>query len=478
MGRNGNGKKNGLVVAPVRPVGGHSSRSLGRSGFLPFLPHPDAALWIATADTRVDRLDREVRQTLERMYTFARQLHVGHIKVHDMRAEVTLLLRTQLTRDEARSIGDDAHLYDEMCAAIADCHKVLDDLSRYVPHDMKQLWSSDGVAKNWRTPQELLVGMFFPRYDLKHRHTGPTQDGLDGLRSFVALRTWFMAANWMMQRHIHAMGAAKMKDFTTALERKSFFQPVTAGRIQTHTFRVNREKWFTWTDAPEGHSVTIELSHRMVDVGGRFVRIWFAARLKELAALWGRAHRRNSVHDLIAATFMFESRADYDAALPLVKRVLLRRKMVRAAHVEDEQRTAGTVNPASAGYRGVFWKGIVVVGGVEVELEFAHISRFLDSAYALSVFNHGVYEVRRLMLPTHVDDRSLWELLFPEQYYRRLDNAMIIKMFHRQLFVVASDLYAHNSIALRQAVKTIQRLCRFLQLHPDAILDPQKYPDL
>lgn len=407
MSRNGkNGKKGNHCAPPAR-------YSLAHAGFLNFLKHPNAAQWVAANDERVTQLNPNVRKTLEQMFAFAKQMRAHRASAHGMSEMVVVLIRSQLTRDELRTLGGDNRMYDLMCAAITECHRVLDDFATYVPKNLRQLWSSDGVAKNWRTPQELLVGMFFPRHDLRQHHDLPVQDGFDWLRSFVALRTWFFAINWMMQRHLLDAGATKMRQFTTALEYGQFFLPVAAGRIQDYSFRVNREKWFTWTDDPNGHPVTVKLSHRVVNIRDTHVRIWYAARLKELASLWGRAHRRATVHDHVAATFMFESRTDYDAAQHLIRRQLLRKGKVRAAHVVDEKRTGGNPNPASAGYNGVFWKGIVVVGGVEVELEFAHISRYLNSAYALSVFNHGVYEVRRLLQPTSVGNFSLCELLFP-----------------------------------------------------------------
>lgn len=424
-----------------------------------FLRDPSIGLRIAREPhTVLAALPANIRDTFERLFATAIYLksnvHAPHAPV------ITELL-------ESFYPGNDvASYYAQLPVAIDEIHGYFADFVRnYLPRDLRQLFTSEGIMTNVEDPADLVVGMFYP-HAIRGNGTAACMSGLEEIRSWIALRTWFCAVRWLAERDILQRGRDHMQRITAAFE-DTIFASCDAPRIRDIHIRLNPHGFVFGEIAslPSKKTLTVPLSSRHIGVKKNPVEVFFHSRVKSPDSIWRKVSASRRMSDHLAGMLVFLTNEDYHRAQTILTRTALangKAKVVDGRHVD------GTANPNAFTYDGVYWSGTITMGGVQSELECASMKRYFNGVAGLTIFNHLVYEVRRLFRQNPDGAPCLWEMIFPDSLYTPLTLELKIRMITRQLALIAEDFYPHD----QRARTEIDRVGNLLLTHPDGIDDP------
>lgn len=368
-----------------------------------------------------------------------------------------------------------ANYYEQFPSAIIEIHGYFDDfVQSYLPRNLGQLFSSEGIMTNVEDPADLIIGIFFPNA-IRGNGAAASPSGLEEIRSWIALRTWFCAVRWIAERDILQRGRDHMQRITAAFE-DDIFASFEGARIRDMHFHYDPHKFVfrQILKSPGKATVTLPLSSRRIGIKGSPLEVFFQSRVKSPFSIWRKISASRKMSDHLAEMLIFLTENDYKRAAPLLNKTLLLSDKVRQK-VENGIRIDGTSNPNAFGYKGVYWSGTINTGEVQSELECSSIDRYFDSVAGLTMFNHLVYEVRRLVRPAGNGVPCLWEMLFPPSIYSPLTVELKIRMILRKLASVAEDFYHHDKDRANARVEHIGKL---LRAHPEGIDNPHLIKNL
>ncbi|MBI5230337.1 MAG: hypothetical protein HY981_03515 [Candidatus Magasanikbacteria bacterium] len=425
-----------------------------------FLRTPDIGLQIAGAPHQtLAALPTTTQKVFERLYRAA--LYFKSNKEAPRAPVITELLQTYLDGHDAASY------YAQLPAAIVEIHEYFADFVRfYLPRDLRQLFTSEGIITNIDDPADLVVSIFFPH---EIHGNGRTEhiSRLAEIRSWIALRTWFCAVRWLTERSILQRGRDHMQRITAAFE-DDVFEACERDRMRVLniTYDPHRFTFRGIAHTPNGKTtIAMPLSIRRIDIKGSPVEVIFDSRVKSPHSVWRKISASRRLADHLAEMLIFFTEDDFKKTLSMLNRVVLHDE---TAKVKNGTRVDSTPNLNAFTYAGVFWSGTIHLGGVASELECSSIERYFNSMAGLNLFNHLAYEVRRLIRQSADGSPSLWEMIFPAALYTPLTLDLKIKMIVRQLASVAQDFYPHD----QRARVEIDRVSKLLLAHPNGVDDP------
>ncbi|HBW73702.1 MAG: hypothetical protein UX10_C0012G0004 [Candidatus Magasanikbacteria bacterium GW2011_GWA2_45_39] len=425
-----------------------------------FLRDPTIGLRIAhEPHTTLSVLPADVRKVFTRLYSTALYLKSNE---DAPRAPIMIELLEEYWPNH-----DAASYYAELPSAIVEIHGYFADFVRhYLPRNLRQLFTSEGIITNVDDPADLVVSIFFPN-DIRGNGSASRLSGLEEIRSWIALRTWFCAVRWLAERDILQRGRERMQRITAAFE-DGVFASCSMSRIRDIHVRYNPHGFVfrEIADSLGKTTVTMPLSSRHIDVKGTPVEVFFHSRVKSPDSIWRKVNASRKISDHLAEMIIFLTGDDYHRASAMLTHTVLHEGKPKVA---GGRRVDGTPNPNAFTYDGVYWSGTINVGGIISELECASMKRYFNGVAGLTMFNHLVYEVRRLFRQNSDGSPCLWEMIFPCSLYTPLTLELKVRMITRQLALVAEDFYPHDAVRARAE---IERVGNLLHAHPQGIDDP------
>ncbi len=357
----------------------------------------------------------------------------------------------------------------------------------YLPIQLHQLFGSDGMVDHIESPELLLLAIFWPHeipiyIGVTHEDDKdfdlPRNTELESLRSALALRTWLYALSWLPDKQQTARGNTDVLRMTAVLERNLFarkeskrshrlrpvyfeFDPLRSFKfVRKHSQRPHDENKFI---------LEVPLSRRYIRIGARLIRIYYASGLKSDASSMRRVWFKRQLNDLVRCKLVFETDADFEAAQPQLEDLLFQ---FGVAKVIDGKRVDEFPNQNSASTKGWYWTGFVTLtNGLKFELDCESLERYYNDQFSMTLFNHLVYEVRRLVAEVEPDLR-FWETLFPGAMHMSLTHEIMVDMIVRQLRDVLGDCYAKNEYVRARARAWLDTMRSLLIEHPEYIDKP------